>query len=157
GNSRVSLINAGNLADEATVSQIYSAVPRLWASLHLVGGFAAAPVAATDKTALMAQMEKNFVTCFLCCRAAAATMKANGGGRMVNVATRPALEWRLGANMAAYTASKAAVVAFTSAFAQEVVDQGILVNAVAPSIMDTPPNRKDQPNADYSKWPKVEE
>jgi NAD(P)-dependent dehydrogenase (short-subunit alcohol dehydrogenase family) len=59
--------------------------------------------------------------------------------------------------MTAYTASKAAVAAMTVALAEEVVSKGILVNAVAPSIMDTPANRKSMPKADYAAWPKVEE
>ena len=59
--------------------------------------------------------------------------------------------------MVAYTASKAAVAALTTALAEEVAKDGILVNAVAPSIMDTPANRKSVPNADYASWPKVEE
>jgi NAD(P)-dependent dehydrogenase (short-subunit alcohol dehydrogenase family) len=59
--------------------------------------------------------------------------------------------------MTAYTASKAAVAALSAALAEEVAGEGILVNAVAPSIMDTPANRKDMPKADFSKWPKVEE
>src|SRR5205085_11686681 len=75
----------------------------------------------------------------------------------VNVAARPALEWRQGANMTAYTASKAGVAALTAALAEEVVKRGILVNAVAPSIMDTPANRKAMPKADHAAWPKVEE
>jgi NAD(P)-dependent dehydrogenase (short-subunit alcohol dehydrogenase family) len=78
-------------------------------------------------------------------------------GRIVNVAARPALEWRSGAGMAAYTASKAGVAALTVAFAEEVAKQGVLVNAVAPSIMDTPANRQAMPKADFSAWPKVEE
>jgi NAD(P)-dependent dehydrogenase (short-subunit alcohol dehydrogenase family) len=59
--------------------------------------------------------------------------------------------------MAAYTASKAAVAALTAALAQEVVKAGILVNAVAPSIMDTPANRAAMPQADHAAWPKTEE
>lgn len=59
--------------------------------------------------------------------------------------------------MATYAASKAAVAALTVALAEEVVKENVLVNAVAPSIMDTPVNRKDMPNADFSAWPKVEE
>ena len=59
--------------------------------------------------------------------------------------------------MTAYTVSKAAVAALTEALAQEVVGQGILVNAVAPSIMDTPQNRQAMPKANYDAWPKVEE
>jgi NAD(P)-dependent dehydrogenase (short-subunit alcohol dehydrogenase family) len=115
-------------------------------------------VADTTKSDLMAQVDINFVTAFLCCAAAVRTMTRTGaGGRIVNVATRPALEWRLGAGMAAYTASKAAVAALTAALAEEVVKQGILVNAIAPSTMDTPANRKAMPKADHAAWAKVEE
>ena len=59
--------------------------------------------------------------------------------------------------MTAYTASKAAVAALTVALAEEVAKDGILVNAVAPSIMDTPANRAGMPKADFAAWPKVEE
>jgi NAD(P)-dependent dehydrogenase (short-subunit alcohol dehydrogenase family) len=79
------------------------------------------------------------------------------GGRIVNVASRPALEWRTGSGMAPYAASKAAVAALTVALAEEVVGTGILVNAVAPSTMDTPANRRAMPKADHSVWPKVDE
>jgi len=117
-----------------------------------------APVGETPKAALMKQVDMNLVTAFLCCRAAVNAMTATGaGGRIVNVAARPALEWRTGAGMVAYAASKAAVAALTVALAEEVVQAGILVNAVAPSIMDTPANRVAMPKADYAAWPKVEE
>jgi NAD(P)-dependent dehydrogenase (short-subunit alcohol dehydrogenase family) len=59
--------------------------------------------------------------------------------------------------MTAYTASKAAVAAYTQALAQEVAGEGVLVNAVAPSIIDTPANRAAMPTADVSAWPKVDE
>ena len=113
------------------------------------------PVADTDKAKAQAQIDMNFMSCFLCCRAAIKTMGGDGG-RIVNVAARPALEWRAGANMSAYGAAKAAVAALTVALSEEVAKDGILVNAVAPSIMDTPTNRKDMPKADFDKWPKVE-
>ena len=59
--------------------------------------------------------------------------------------------------MTAYAASKAGLAALTQALAEEVVKDGILVNAVAPSTMDTAANRKSMPKADFSLWPKVEE
>ena len=59
--------------------------------------------------------------------------------------------------MIAYTAAKAAVAALTVALAEEVVNDGILVNAVAPSILDTPANRDAMPKADHHAWPKVAE
>ena len=153
---RAHLVASGTLADEADVARLFDAVPKLWASIHLAGGYLWGPVSETNKTALMQQIELNFVTCFLCCRAAVRAM-GKAGGRIVNVASRPALEWRSGAKSAAYTATKAAVAALTVALAEEVADDGILVNAVAPSIMDTPSNRKSLPKADFSAWPKAEE
>lgn len=145
-----------DLADEADVARLYGEGGTLWASIHLVGGFAMAPVVQTSKADLMKQIEMNLVTSFLCSRAAVTAMTGRGG-RIVNVAARPAIESRLGAGMAAYAASKAAVAAFTIALAEEVASLGILVNAVAPSIMDTPANRAAMPKADHAAWPKVEE
>jgi len=155
---QVALLAVNDLADEGAVQKVYDAIPKLWASIHLAGGFAMGPVAETGKAALMQQLEMNFVTCFLCCRAAVNAFARSGdGGRIVNVAARPGLEWRSGAGMAAYTASKAAVAALTAALAEEVAKDGILVNAVAPSILDTTTNRADMPKANFDAWPKVEE
>ena len=154
----VRLVETTNLADDAAVAKLYDGVPRLWASIHLAGGFAMAAIGETKKSDLMAQIEMNFVTAFLCCRAAVGAMTRTGaGGRIINVAARPALEWRTGAGMVAYAASKAAVAAATVALAEEVAKHGILVNAVAPSIMDTPANRAAMPKADHAAWPKVAE
>src|SRR5258706_2904513 len=155
---RLSFVPIGDLSDEEAVTRLYAGLHGLWASIHIAGGFAFAPIADTTKDLLMAQMNMNFVSCYLCCRAAAGRMmQGKDGGRIVNVAARAALEWRQGAKTTAYTASKAAVAALSAALAEEVAAHGILVNAVAPSIMDTPTNRKDMPKADFDKWPKVEE
>ncbi|MEZ5890216.1 MAG: SDR family oxidoreductase [Xanthobacteraceae bacterium] len=146
------------LGDESSVGRLFESVPVLWASIHLAGGFAFGPLREMTEATLRRQIETNLVTCALCCRGALRAFARNGkGGRIVNVAARVAVEWRTGTNMAAYTASKAAVAALTVALAEEVVKEDVLVNAVAPSIMDTPVNRKDMPNADFSAWPKVEE
>jgi NAD(P)-dependent dehydrogenase (short-subunit alcohol dehydrogenase family) len=157
GHARLRLVAAGDLATEAAVAQIYAGVEPLWASIHIAGGFAMGAIAEIDKAALMAQLEMNLVSAFLCCRAAVTLMQKAGGGRIVNIAARPALEPRLGAGMTAYAASKAAVAALTQALAQEVAAAGILVNAVAPSIIDTPANRQAMPKADHALWPTPEE
>jgi NAD(P)-dependent dehydrogenase (short-subunit alcohol dehydrogenase family) len=160
-NRQVVLTVTGSLADDEAVGSFYQAVTPLWASIHLAGGFAAGPLRDAAPAALRQQIDMNLVTCLLCCRAALTAMTRGGaeggGGRIVNVAARPGLEWRSGAGIVAYAASKAAVAALTTALAEEVVKDGILVNAVAPSIMDTPANRRAMPKADYSLWPKVEE
>ena len=156
GDPNVRLMAVSDLADETAVAKVYASVTP-WASIHIAGGFAMGKVADTDKAALMAQIDGNLVSCFLCCRAAVNAMLAAGGGRIVNVAARPALEWRSGAGMTAYTISKSGVAALTVALSEEVAKHGILVNAVAPSIMDTPANRKAMPKTDHALWPKIEE
>ena len=155
---QMSLTALGDLSNEAAVMDYYGGIAKLWASIHIAGGFAFAPIGESDKTVLMGQIETNLVSAYLCCRAAvAAFRRAGGGGRIVNIAARPALEPRQGASMTAYAAAKAGVAALTVALGEEVAKDGILVNAVAPSIMDTPANRKSMPKADYATWPKVEE
>jgi NAD(P)-dependent dehydrogenase (short-subunit alcohol dehydrogenase family) len=153
---QVKLVIAGNLADETAIERLYQSVGApLWASIHLAGGFAAGPLREASVATIRQQIDMNLMTCLLCCRAAIGAM--TGGGRIVNVAARPALEWRTGAGMVAYAAGKAAVAALTAALAEEVAKDGILVNAVAPSIMDTPANRAAMPKANYDLWPKVAE
>ncbi|HLJ06164.1 MAG TPA: SDR family NAD(P)-dependent oxidoreductase [Acetobacteraceae bacterium] len=153
---RVTLIGPCDLTDEADVARLYDGVTDLWASIHIAGGFAMGHVADTDKAGMMHMLTMNFVSCYLCCRAAVRGFGDNGG-RIVNIAARPALEPRLGAGMAPYAASKAAVAAFTQSLAAEVAGRGILVNAVAPSIIDTPANRAAMPKADHTAWPRAEE
>lgn len=149
-----------DVADEAAVVGFYRALPPLWASIHLAGGFAMAPVGEISAADFTAQFRMNALSSFLCSAAAIAAFRARQepgpgggkGGRIVNIAARPALEPRLGAGMVAYTASKSAVAALTQALAQETVDDEIWVNAVAPSILDTPANRAAMPGADHRRW-----
>src|SRR6516165_2075179 len=149
-----------DVAEETAVRRFYQSLPPLWASVHLAGGFAMAPIAEMSAVDFMTQFRTNALSCFLCSAAAVAAFRARRepgpggtpGGRIVNVAARPALEPRLGAGMIAYTASKSAVAALTQALAQETTDEQIWVNAVAPSVLDTPANRAAMPDADYRRW-----
>ncbi len=142
-----------SLDSEQAAVDYYAALPELWASIHLVGGFAMAPLVETSLADFEAQWRLNTVTCFLCCREATKRMKQSGGGRIVNVASRPVLEPAGGANKIAYTAAKAAVASLTQSLAAEVLDANILVNAIVPSTIDTPANRAAMPKADFTKWP----
>jgi len=149
-----------DLADENAVTRFYASLPSLWASIHIAGGFAMAPIAETSAADFEAQFRMNTLSCFLCSRAAigafrARTMPAPGGakgGRIVNVAARPGIEPRLGAGMVAYAASKGAVATLTQALAEEVVAEEIWINAVAPSILDTAANRAAMPDAPHDRW-----
>jgi NAD(P)-dependent dehydrogenase (short-subunit alcohol dehydrogenase family) len=124
----------------------------------LAGAFAMAPVVDTSAADLRSMFEVNALTCFLCCREAVRRMRRAGGGaggRIVNVAARPAVAPVGG--MLAYSVSKAAVASLTRSLAEEVKGDEILVNAVLPSVMDTPANRAAMPKVDASAWPKVEQ
>jgi NAD(P)-dependent dehydrogenase (short-subunit alcohol dehydrogenase family) len=77
------------------------------------------------------------------------------GGRIVNIGAASGL--KAGAGVAAYTASKSGVMRFTESLAEELKARDITVNAVLPSIIDTPPNRRDMPKADFGKWVKPEQ
>jgi NAD(P)-dependent dehydrogenase (short-subunit alcohol dehydrogenase family) len=136
---RLRLVGGVELADEAHVMRFYADLPDLWASVHATGGFAAAPAIDTTLAALRTQLDQNLVSAFLCSREAARAM-GRRGGRIVNVASRAAVEPAGGS--LAYTIAKAGVVALTRALADELKASGVLVNAVVPSTIDTPANRK---------------
>jgi len=144
-----------DLSDERAVEAFYASVPPLAASVHLAGGFKAAAVEATSRADLAQQLEINLVTTFLCCREAVKAMRKHGGGRIVNTGSR-VVELPSG-GMVAYAVSKAAVAALTRALADEVKHDGIFVNAVLPSTIDTPANRAAMPKANFDRWPKPAE
>lgn len=152
GHERAHATLAHDLGDEDATEAWYAALPPLWASVHLVGGFAMGPIADTTLATFEHMHALNARSCFLCCRAAVRGMRRAGvGGRIVNVAARPALEPV--AELSAYAASKAAVAALTRSLAAELRDEGILCNAIVPSIIDTPANRRAMPDADFARWP----
>src|SRR3954471_11128452 len=86
GNTRVSFVAVDDLADEPAVARFYEGLPALWASIHIAGAFAFAPIAASGKALLMEQLDANLVSAYLCSRSAAMVLRRLGtGGRIVNV------------------------------------------------------------------------
>jgi NAD(P)-dependent dehydrogenase (short-subunit alcohol dehydrogenase family) len=160
GDTEVHVTSGVDLADEAAVQRFYASLPPLWASIHIAGGFVMAPIAEISAADFEAQFRMNTLSCFLCSRAAIGAIRARTmpspsgakGGRIVNVAARPGVEPRLGAGMVAYAASKGAVATLTQAMAEELAGEEIWVNAVAPSILDTPANRSAMPDAPHHLW-----
>ena len=153
---RVRVVTGVDLTDEDSAASFYAGCESLWASLQIAGGFSMAPLAETSSADFMKLMKLNALSCFLSCQHAVARIRASGGeGRLVNVAARPALVPTAG--MAAYAASKSAVASLTQSLAEELAPEGIWVNAVVPSIMDTPANREAMPKAHHGSWPGVDE
>lgn len=124
---------------------------RVDALCNLVGGFRMAPLAETEPEMWEGMFRLNATTAFLCSRGAAPLLAASGAGRIVNVAALPAVD-RGASGMSAYAASKAAVLNLTYSLARELRKSRVTVNAVAPEILDTPANRRSQPDADTSRW-----
>jgi NAD(P)-dependent dehydrogenase (short-subunit alcohol dehydrogenase family) len=124
--------------------------------VNLVGGFSApGRVDETPIENFEEQFRLNLRPLYLIVAAAAPQLIEGGGGTVVAVSTRAALRPFSGA--AGYIASKAAVLGFVGALDAEYRDDGIRVNAVLPSVIDTPGNRASQPEADTSKWVRPEE
>lgn len=154
GSARVDF-RPGSVTDADGVAAYFGGVMnetgRIDILVNGVGGFAMAPVEETDPETWRRMMELNADSAFLSSRAVVPTMKERGWGRILNVASFPALE-RDAAGMSAYAASKAALVNLTRSLADELLEHGITVNAVVPRIIDTPANRAAMPDADRSGW-----
>lgn len=124
--------------------------------VNLAGGFLAGSVEETDLSDWERMMAMNATTAFLTTRTCIPFLKKARRAAIVNVTSAPAVRGG-GGGMVAYTASKAAVAAMTAAMAKEFEDDGVSVNAIAPTTIDTEPNRRALPNADRSKWVSTEE
>ncbi len=119
--------------------------------VNLVGTWAPQPpVAEMPDETLDKLMLVNFRSTFVMCRAVLPHMLQNGWGRVINIGAKPALKGT--ARNGAYSASKAAVVALTESIAEEVAGKGVTANAIIPSTIDTPGNRRGMPDADFARW-----
>lgn len=147
-----------DMADEAGVAAFVADVlgrsARLDVLVNAVGGFAGGDLASTPLAEWRRLLDLNLTSAAVGCRAVLPAMRAARRGRIVNVASRAVVP-PLG-GFIAYTVSKSAVIALTQALAQEERPHGITVNAVLPSTMDTPANRRAMPDADRSGWVSTE-
>ena len=123
--------------------------------VNAIGGYAAGAVWETDPKTYQLMLTLNLHAGFNLARTVVPAMLRQKNGAIVNIASKDALDHAAGAG--AYAASKAAALALFDCLAQDVKGTGVRVNSVLPSIIDTEPNRKAMPAADFSKWPKPEE
>ncbi|BCJ51718.1 short-chain dehydrogenase [Actinoplanes sp. NBRC 14428] len=123
----------------------------LGAVINLVGGFAMSGlVHETPVDDFEAILRLNLRPAYLVTAAALPHLVAAGGGSVVCVSSRAAVAPFPGA--AGYVTAKAAVLAFANAVAVEYRGKGVRANTVLPSVIDTPLNRREQPDADHSRW-----
>lgn len=128
---------------------------RVDALLNIAGAFVWQTIADGDAATWDRMYELNVKTALNASKAALPYLVASQAGRIVNIGAGAA--FKAGAGMGAYAAAKAGVARLTEALATELLDRGVTVNALLPSIIDTPPNRKDMPDADFSRWVRPEQ
>jgi 3-oxoacyl-[acyl-carrier protein] reductase len=142
-----------DLSDAAQAKTAIDAVAahfgRLDALINVAGGFAYGTVAQGDAEIWQHMYARNVLTALNASRSALPYLTASAAGRIVNIGAIGAVQ--AGSGMGAYAASKAGVHRLTEALASEWKGK-ITVNAVLPSIIDTPANRASMPNADFGKW-----
>lgn len=143
-----------DVTDEADVRRLVGEVIRKFGRIdvliNMVGGFAPGRVVETDLSLWQRMLTTNLTAAFLLSKAVLPHMVERGTGRLLHVAAWAAVEPFPGA--AAYIVAKSGLLALTNVLALELKGSGVTVNAVLPTTIDTPGNRKTMPNADPSKW-----
>jgi NAD(P)-dependent dehydrogenase (short-subunit alcohol dehydrogenase family) len=147
----VAFVRADLVDPQGGAEEAIAAVDDLEAVVDLVGGYASTgPVHETSWEDFDRLLRLNVAPAFNLAKAAMPRLLERGGGAFVAVSARPALRPFAGA--AAYVTAKAAVLAFVQALDADYRTKGIRSNAILPSVIDTPANRADQPDADHSRW-----
>ena len=149
------LVNCADLMDEGavekSVSEAIQHFGRIDVLVNTVGGFRSGkmlhetPIETWDFL-----LNLNARSVFIACQKVIPHMLNQRSGKIVNVAARPGIEGQAG--MAAYSASKSAVIRLTESMAAELKSHGVNVNCIIPGTIDTLQNREAMPDADYSTW-----
>ena len=137
-------------AARSVMERVVKEAGRLDGLINVAGGFHWEKLAGGTLDSWDSMYRINLRTAVVSCQAALPFLLQSGHGRIVNVGAMGAV--KASAGMGADAASKAGVAKLTEALADELKDRGITVNAILPSILDTPKNRADMPQADFTRW-----
>ena len=150
-------VHVANLTSDADAERLFQAVGGpLGALVTTVGGFAASPMSDVTAPDVDRMTDINLKATLLTVSHAHPSLRqSEDGAGVVMVASKSGLVGEAGA--ALYSATKASIVNLAASLSREWLEDDIRVNAVLPSIFDTPANRAGMPDADYSKWPKPRE
>jgi len=150
----VHLYGGVDLTDEPAASSLMTRIVhdsgRLDGLINIAGGFHWEKLEGGALETWDSMYRINLRTAVVACKTALPFLVKSGNGRIVNIGAMGAI--KAGAGMGAYAASKAGVAKLTEALAEELKDRGVTVNAILPSMIDTPRNRLDMPDADFSRW-----
>ncbi|HEV2387622.1 MAG TPA: SDR family NAD(P)-dependent oxidoreductase [Candidatus Acidoferrales bacterium] len=136
---------------EKAVEAVFARFQRIDVLAHLVGGFSGGKtIDETDEATWNQMFAANVTSAFHVFRAAVPLMRRTGGGRIIAIGARLAVE--PAAKAGAYAASKAALVSLVRTLAAENKAAGITANVLLPGTMDTPANRQAMAGADFSRW-----
>lgn len=140
-----------DLMDRNGTLECFGSLGKVDVLINIAGGFAMGDEAADTASEQWESMFRiNVDTMRNATMGAVPLIKAQGGGAIVNIGALGALSGQ--AAMSAYCCAKSSVMKLTESLSAELRHEGINVNAVLPSIIDTPPNRRDMPDADFSQW-----
>ena len=151
-----------DVTDESSVHALFQKVVdkcgRVDILLNIVGAYkGGTDVANTKESEWDFMMDVNLKSAFLCSKAALLHMMRQNYGKIVSVSARTAVEKRFRSKSGAYAVSKAGIIVLTETIAEEVKKYDINVNCIMPSTIDTPDNRRNFPDGDFSKWVKPEQ
>lgn len=149
-----------DLADEGSVKGCFDRIKpnykKLDAAVMLAGGFAMGNVRESTSEDLEKMFALNFYTAYFAAQQSILWMNETGGGKLIFTASKPAIEGG-GAAVLPYALSKNAVIKLAEAINEDSDNKNIQASVIAPSIIDTPPNREGMPNANFDDWVKPEE
>jgi len=137
-------------ATQAALDKVIAAHGGIDVLVNVAGGFAWETLADGSLGSWARMQAMNLTTAVTITKLALPNLTQSQAGRIINIGAGAAIKAAMG--MGAYAASKAGVHRLTEALAEELAGTGVTVNAVLPSVIDTPTNRKDMPDADFSQW-----
>ncbi len=146
-------INLRNeIETQKSIPHIVNRFPETDAALLLAGGFEMGNIQNTDETQLDKLISLNFKTAWFVIQPLMNHFKERGGGQFILMGAKPAINLSESINKVAYALSKSLILSLAEIINAEGKDVGITASVIVPEVIDTPQNRKDMPEADFSRW-----
>ena len=138
------------------IEQVIARQGKIDVAVLTVGGFTMGDIAGTNIAAITGQYKLNFETAYHVARPLFIQMMKQGSGRIFLIGSRPGLDMKNSKGMVAYGLTKSLIFRLAELMNDEAKGTNVVTSVVVPSTIDTPPNRKSMPDADFSKWVKPE-